>query len=414
MTELRLDRTPPTAADLHLMEGTPVPADRQVSLANWQKPPGNRWGFQHVSELLPTARVARGDGPVWELSAAPRDLSNVPVAVGERDPVPLGSVLDATYTDGFLVLHHGRVVLEEYANGMHADTRHLVMSVSKSFCGSLTGVLVGRGHLDPDALVADLMPELAETSFAGATVRDLLDMSTGTQFSEDYHDPESECWEFDRYVGWTREVGEPQTTGCSLEYILGLGNDRPHGREFDYRSVLTDLLAAILERVTATRYPELMSRELWSRLGAEHDAEIALDRAGWAVADGGLCVTLRDLARFGQLHLQGGTFDGSPIVPAAWVRDSRHGDAAARERFARSSNPVAQMLPGGMYRNQWWSLDPEAGVMLALGVHGQAVLVHPPADMVIVKLSSWPGPADDELVGPTFGLVAAVLDALAD
>ncbi|MGH3295875.1 MAG: serine hydrolase, partial [Trebonia sp.] len=176
----------------------PFGAGRLVTLENWQRPPVNRWSFQHVRELIPTARIARGDGPVWELPRAERDdLDELRFAVQPGELAPDGAltvreVLEATCTDGFLVLHRGQIVSERYFNGLRPDVAHLLMSVSKSVTGLVAGALASTGRLDVTQRVETIVPELSGTSFAGATVQHLLDMRAGTRFREDYDDPDAE------------------------------------------------------------------------------------------------------------------------------------------------------------------------------------------------------------------------------
>src|SRR5687767_1056936 len=112
-----MTRRVPTAAELGVMIGSPPEADRLVTLDNWQEPPYNRWGFQHVRALIPTARIARGDGPVWKLPRTERDLMGARVRVGGRRTT-LRRLLEDSYTDGLLVMHRGRVISEIYENGM--------------------------------------------------------------------------------------------------------------------------------------------------------------------------------------------------------------------------------------------------------------------------------------------------------
>jgi hypothetical protein len=382
---------PPTAADIGLMRDSRPSPERLVTLANWQEPPFSRWAFQHFRELVPTATIARGEGPVAELPHAPRDIDSLRFASVSGAPTTVARMLTATYTDALLVLHRGAIVAERYFNGMTASTPHLLQSVSKSITGTVAGILIERGALDPAALVSDYVPDLAGTSFAGATLRQVLDMRTGTKFSEEYTDLKAEIRQYEQVIGW-RPRTDPQPTDDLWSYICALSNARPHGAPFEYRSILTDLLGWILECAGGARYAELLSRELWARLGAEHDAEIAVDGHGHPVADGGISVTLRDLGRFGQAYLQGGFFNGSQIVPGAWVRDCWQGDDEAQAAFAAS--PQAARYPGGMYRNQWWVIDPVSGVYLASGIHGQSVFVHLPSETVVVKLSTWPEALD--------------------
>jgi len=205
----------PTAADLGLMAGPPpFPAERSVTLANWQEPPFNRWAFQHVGELIPTVRIARGDGPVARLPEDVRDLTRTPVRSDGR-PVRLATFLERTYTDGIIVLHGGRVLMESYFNGMAARTRHLLMSVSKSVTSVVCGRLVDRGLLSPNDPVTTHLPELAGTSWDGCTVRHLLDMRAGTRFDEDYTklDADVRCLSTSPLI--TRPSGTSVPTGAA-------------------------------------------------------------------------------------------------------------------------------------------------------------------------------------------------------
>src|SRR5438445_6792927 len=224
-----------TAAQLGLMAGPPpFPVERLVTLANWQDPPFNRWAFQHVGELIPTARIARGDGPVSRLPEDPRDLSATPVhADGRR--VPLATFLERTYTDGIIVLHGGRVVMESYFNGMSARTRHLVMSVSKSVTSAVSGRLVGRGLLSPDDPVTAHRPELAGTSWAGCTVWHRLDMRAGTRFDEDYTNLDADVRVYEQIYLWRPRVNL-DLPAVITAYYATLATARPHGGGVAYRS----------------------------------------------------------------------------------------------------------------------------------------------------------------------------------
>src|SRR5262252_8251601 len=152
------------------MTGMPPSGDDVVGVHNWSTYPHLRWGFLHTREVVPTARIERGDGPVLELDQDPRDLSGVAFEFRGREWT-VGELLAETFTDGFLVLHHGRILTEQYGPGMTPQTTHLLQSVSKSIAGTLAGVVIGRGDLDPDAPVTDYIVELRGTSFEGATVR---------------------------------------------------------------------------------------------------------------------------------------------------------------------------------------------------------------------------------------------------
>ena len=389
-----------------LMQGLPPPGDRVVGVHNWSTYPHLRWGFLHTREVVPTARIERGSGPVLPLEPDLRDVAGITFSwAGER--LTVADMLERTYADGFLVLHGGRVAAEHYGAGMTPATTHLLQSVSKSIAGTVAGVLAGRGVIHPDAPVTAYIDELAGTSFEGATVRHVLDMRTGTAYDETYDDPASDVFLTEVLAGWRPAAGEPAAAHV-YEQITQLRNARPHGQVFDYRSILTELLGWVLERASGTRYPELVSEALWSRIGAEQDADITI-RHGVALPDGGVCATLRDMARFGLMHLREGRVGDEQVVPREWVLDTRHGDQECIDAYARAED--IEVHEGEMYRNQFWVLERDA-VYAALGIHGQMVWINAPADVVCVKLSTWPAPTDDELEGCCLTAFAAIADAL--
>ena len=349
---------------------------------DWDRPPWNRWSCQPIREIVPTVEVWRGEMPVRALPNAPVDLEALPVVDSVGSPTSLIGLLDETYTDGFLVLKNGTVVFERYFNGMTPRTLHLSQSMAKSVTASVCGILVGRGLIDPAALVTDYLPDLSNTGWAGASVQHVLDMTTGVRFSEEYTDPYSEMGQTDVAAGW-----KPIPPGSDPDFkwpsnvwdlILGLKDrTRPHGAAFEYRSIETDVLAFIMERVSGKRLAELISHELWQKIGVEESACFTVDSAGYALADGGFNATLRDYGRFGQMLLE----NGGGIVPAQWIETTRtsvHGP-----HFNES-------LPEGGYHNQFWIVDPRSRALTCRGVFGQLIHIDWDNQMVVVKLSTYP------------------------
>ena len=363
-----------------------------ITLTDWQRPEHMSWSYRHVRQLIPTARVARG-----------AVASPLPRAERAPELPAVAALLEDAATDGLIVLHGGEVVVEAYPRGMRPHDTHLLQSVSKSITGTLAGVLVGRGALAPHDAVCDHVPELRGTSFDGASVRDLLDMRAGTRFDETYDDPASDVRASEAQFGWTQG---PPPAPDAIAFLAALANHRDHGGRFEYRSILTDVLGLVLERAGGAPFAELLSRELWALLGAEFDAEVTVDPRGFAVADGGICVALRDLARFGRLVLE----DGGGVVPADWIADTLRGADDSKAAFA--ADPHADDLPGGHYRNQWWVPAGER-VLLGLGIHGQFLYIDPGAGMVAAKLSTWPTPLDPERRNATLAAFQAVADQLA-
>jgi CubicO group peptidase (beta-lactamase class C family) len=350
-----------------------------ITLEDWQDPRHTAWSYRHVRELIPTARVASAPLP----AELPRAAAPPAGLAAER-------LLADESLDGLLVLHDGAVVLEEHRRGLRPDDVHLLQSVSKSITGTLAGVLVARGALAADDPVTLHVTELAGTSFDGASVRDLLDMRAGTRFDENYDDPASDIRASEVQFGWT--PGR-RPAPDALRYLAGLANHRPHGGRFEYRSILTDVLGLVLERAAGAPFAEVLGRELWAPLGAETDAQVTVDAGGFAVADGGICVSLRDLARFGRLVVDGGAVDGRQVVPAAWLDDTLAGGADSAAAFAQDEH--AGDLPGGHYRNQWW-VPEDRQTLLAMGIHGQFVIADRATRTVMAVLSTWPTPLDPE------------------
>ena len=376
-----------------------VPVGSGVTLANWRTAQFLQWSFQHSREIVPTARVSRGNGKIAELPTTLTSLTDLAVPPVAGRPTTVGAVLRSTYTDGFLVLHDGVVAAEEYPSGMAADSLHSLMSVTKSLIGCVAAVLVDQGLVDPAAPLTAYVPELAASGYAGATVRHVLDMRSGVVFSEDYLDPHAEIRLLEQCIGWSPS-GDPGAPASLYDFLVTLRQGSVHGGPFAYRSCETDALGWVCERAAGAQMPELLSDLLWSCLGVEHDADISVDKAGVAVHDGGMSTTVRDLGRFGQMLLNEGlSLTGQRVLPQRWIHDTFGGDPDSRQAFAAS--PTDTRMPGGMYRNQLWVPYPDAPLLLCLGIHGQMVYVNPTARVVGVKLSSWPVPQDAAMLSST-------------
>ncbi len=319
----------------------------------------------------------------------------------------MAGFLDETYTDGFLVLKNGAISYERYFNGMNERTLHLSQSVAKSFVGMVAGILIGRGLLDVNAPVTSYLPELEQTGWRGATLQQVLDMTTGTRFSEEYTNPYSEIGQSDVASGW-KPI--PPDSDASFkwprhmwELITGLTQTtRPHGELFSYRSIETDVLGFCMERVTGKRLPQLLSEELWQKMGAEESACITVDSAGFALADGGLNACLRDYGRFGQMVLE----NGGGVIPASWIEATRSGNHGIFKE------PYTLSIPHGAYKNQFWIEDPTSRAILAKGVFGQLIYVNWDYKMVVVKLSSWPDFLNRPFDVATFSAMHAIGKAL--
>ncbi len=369
-----------------------------ATLANWRTAPFSRWAFHHVRELIPSADIPCAAGEPMALPSAPANLD-------------LAGFMAKTDTDGLAIVHRGRLVFEHYANDMTPEAPHILMSVSKSMLGLLAGALAARGLLDPQRAVTDVIPELSGTAYRGASIRHLLDMRAGVAFEEDYLASSGPIVEYRKATGWN-PLGPGEAPSDLHGFYPSLtASDGPHGGRFRYTSPNTDLLGWVIERATGRRYADLMSELVWKPLGASRSAYITVDRLGAPRCAGGMCVALQDLARVGQLLVEGGRRDGREVIPAAWIEDiAGAGDAQAW--LAGDFTEIFLRLPM-RYRSQWYVIDGPNPLLAAWGIHGQHLFVDRRREIVIAKLSSQSAPVDLERMALTLRTVPQICDALA-
>lgn len=378
------------------MVGSPPPADRIIRFADssFFQFPATRWAFSNFRQLQPTTVVPRGSHPAVPLPRAERDdIDGVTfVPIGRSDPMTWAQSLAANYTDGIVILHRGRIVHERYFGALDQDRQHIAYSVTKSFVATLAATLVAEGRLDDQALVPQYVPELANSGFGDATVRQLMDMTTGLEYTEDYTDPNSPVWEFSRAGGFLPRPANYRGPDSFYEFLPTIRKGSPHGERFSYKTVNTDTLGWILRRITNGSISDLFRERFWSTLGVEQDGYFMVDSTGTEFAGGGYNLTLRDLCRFGEMMRLDGRWNGHQVVPAAVVDDIRRG--GNRDHFALAGY---NLLPGWSYRNMWWVSHNEHGAYAARGIHGQTVYVDPAAEMVIARFASHPGAANANL-----------------
>ncbi|WPZ33799.1 serine hydrolase [Thalassobaculum sp. OXR-137] len=389
-----------------LMQGFPPSPETQVDLSNWRTAPYNRWAFHHVREIVPSADIPNDPESVAALPTASRDLDQLAV----EGAGSLTEFLAATDTDGIVILHDGHIVFESYANGMDAFTPHILMSVSKSLLGLIAGILIEDGSLDPNAFVADYVPEIADTAYKGASVRHLLDMRAGVEFDENYLATSGAIIAYRKAQNWNPLDPGERPSDLRSFYASMTAPDGPHNGRFHYVSPNTDLLGWVIERASGQRYADLMSDRLWRPMGAERSAYITVDRLGAPRCAGGVCTTVRDLARVGQLLLQGGSRDGQQIIPAEWIDDLISGgdpDAWNEGDFVELFRRAPMR-----YRSKWYVQDGPAPLLFGFGVHGQNLFVDRTNQVVIAKVSSQAAPIDEERNDLTLRAVRAIVEAL--
>lgn len=386
-------------AALGWMVGSPPSPERTVYFhdGSYFRFPAWRWSVSNFRRLMPTVNVSRGLGAPVPLRRKPRtDIDAVEFTpIGSSETMTWKDSLAANYTDGVVVLHRGRIVYERYFGVLEEDGQHGAMSVTKSFVGTLGAMLVAEGVLDADRPVAEYVPELANSAFGDATVRQVLDMTTAIRFSEDYTDPDAEIWAHARAGNPLPKPDDYRGPRSYYEFLQTVEKNGRHGDAFAYKTANTDALGWVIARVTGRSVATLLSERIWRHLGAEQDAYFSVDSLGTPFAGGGLNTGLRDLARFGEMIRRGGRLNGRQIVPRAVVDDIRAGGDP--EKFAKAGY---RLLEGWSYRNMWWVTHNEHGAFAARGVHGQTIYIDPAAEMVIARYASHPV-AGNAAIDPT-------------
>ena len=379
-----------------VMQGFPPAEPNRASLANWRKAPYCHWAFHHVREIIPSAEISNDPTKVWELEPSTMDTSNL----------GLDEAMAKTDCDAVVVLHKDKLVHESYRNGMTSRDPHILMSVSKSMLGLVAGTLVERGELAEDDLITKYVPELENTAYVGATVRDLLDMRAGVLFDEDYLATEGPIIDYRYAANWNPVPKDHAPIDLRSFMSLLTEPDGPHGGRFHYVSPNTDLLAWVFERASGMRYAKLVSERLWKPLGAEAPGYITVDRIGGARAAGGKCFLARDLARVGMMMANGGQRNGKQVVPSSWLEDIvKNGDPQAW-KDGDFYNEMGQR--DIHYRSKWYVKREAEPLIFGVGIHGQFLFVDPAKKLSI----SWFASQDSPLDGPLFEKTLSIIEKI--
>ena len=289
----------------------------------------------------------------------------------------LSTWIDETWTTGLVVIRDGAITFEEYYRGNNESTRTISWSLAKSFVSALFGIAIAEGHIasihDP---VTQYVPMLKGTGYDGVAIKDVLQMSSGVRFDEDYA----------TFFSDINRMGRAIALDTSIDaFVASLKNDRPPGTYNHYVSMDTQVLAMVLREATGATIGEYSESRLWQKIGMESDAYWLVDSQGMELAFGGLNAVLRDYARLGLLYLQEGMWNGEQIVPEEWVRASVTPDAP---HLQPGPNDLSNTDFG--YGYQWWIPPDPEGDFLAIGIYNQYIYIHPRHRTVIVKSSAYP------------------------
>lgn len=362
-----------------LLIGTAGPARAQDPGLLFWAPERREAQFRDMAAIQPHGLVSRGDGPVRALP------------VGTPLDLDIDAHMQAERVAGVLVIQDGRVRLERYGLGMTELDPWVSFSMTKSLTSTLVGAAIRDGHIDSmDDPITDYIPEMAGGGYEGVTLRQLLTMTSGVDWNEDYADPNSDV---------ARMLTTPPEPGldATVSYMRGRARVAEPGTRWHYSTGETNLVGVLVARAVGRPLSQYLAETIWSRAGMEHDAAWALDTQGREI--GGCCVsaTLRDWGRVGLMALEDGVVGGTRIVPDDW--------------FAQATRKQADIgTPGRGYGYQWWTREPDQ--FEASGIFGQWIHVDPSRRMVVVVLSAWPTAIGPERSRARFDLLTRIRAAV--
>ncbi len=368
------------------------PARLLIDKYSYMVQPYNFYYFHHMDQLgLRTDWVQKPAQP-YPLHEAVKPFALQYTFAGAK--YSLDDYFVRNYVTGFLVLHDDQIVFEKYFHGADQNSRFVSQSVGKSIASILVGVAVSEGKIQSvDDPVDEYLPYLKASGYHGVSIRNILNMSTGVSYSEDYRDPNSGA----ALIGAALLKGKP----TFQEFVSSMEPTQVKpGTRFEYQSVNTQALGLLLEKVTGMRLNRYAEEKLWQKIGAQSDAffyesKAQPDTCAFACFN----ATVRDYARVGLMMMRGGVLGAQRVVPESWVHDS--------------TTPTAEYLkPGHLgegpqgYGYQWWIPPGDDGAFEALGIFGQSIYVDPKLHVVIVQTSAWPEPLGG---GPELNMENAVV-----
>jgi CubicO group peptidase (beta-lactamase class C family) len=380
------------------MQGVPPTRESQVTLKNYRDYPKSRWAFRNAGAPLHVVMIPRA-GAIHSFDRAINPSIGPSLHLDkERQQLSFDEIFEQNYADAVMVVQGNTLLHENYFGDFTEHDQHIWFSMTKSLVSSALGLLVAQGKVDLSESPVKYIPELKGSGFARVTIQNVLDHTSALSFKENYTDLNSD---FARYyapslsMGWLPGAADasPDDTEIYgahdfLEHFVKADLTIKPGESFDYNSTNADLLGWLIARISGQSLQQYLHANIWAKLGAEHDATIAVDRAYMPVATGGMNSTLRDAARFGMMIRDGGKFNGQQVIPRQWVDASLEISAKARRNMVANKKYASD--PWSAYHNMWWVLDAKAGEYCAVGIHGQVIYINRSADTVMVWFSSQP------------------------
>lgn len=383
------------AMALALMAAGGAGAQERVGVrGTWGEPANAPGAFHNMEELFPSRRIAP------PAAALPLKEPTAPLAFTytyNGKTKTLEDFAADTRTSGLLILRGDQILHERYYMGASPDSRFISFSVGKSFVSTLIGIALAEGKIRSlDDRMIDYLPDLKGGAYEKTTIKDVLEMSSGTEFDEEYTSAKSGI------AGFLGRFDANQ--GGLYDYSRQFKSAHAPGAKFNYASADTEILGALLAKATGVRPADYMTEKLWKPMGAEAEARWILDQpgdAGREVAAGGLVIRLRDYARFGYLAAHDGMVGGRQVLPKGWIALATQPQRPQVQYGKLGDGPLG-------YGYQWWLIPGADRAFTGEGIYGQFLMVNPQLDLVVVKTSAWTAAWDDPMALETFAMFEAL------
>lgn len=377
-----------TTSKPDLMVGFPPKAHTQVTFANYRDYPHSKWSFNNISAVFNTAQIPRGNAH-WQFESNGKKLDKTAAK-------HISHVFANNDADSVIITQNGNILHEEYWGFAAPQKQHIWFSVTKSLVSSAFGVLIEQGKVNLSDSPVKYLPELKNSGFERVTIQHLLNHSTAIDFKENYTDLNSDFLRYYApamnmaYIPGGRDANPQQTDIYGIyNFLAKFVKADKHvtpGDVFDYNSANTDVLGWIISRVSGMALNDFLYQHIWQKIGATHNAYIAVDRAYMPVATAGMSSTLRDAAKFGLLILQDGQFNGEQVLPKAWL--TKITQVSDKQKRKMTVNPKYKNAGWEAYNNMWWILDSDKGEFAASGIHGQVIYINKSKNVAAVFYSS--------------------------
>lgn len=328
--------------------------------------------FQNMPKFYPSKPLNASSNPL--ILPSKKNIAIQGQFTYDNITYDINEYIDQTRTEGLLIIKNDTIIYEKYWNDLEEHESHISWSMAKSFTSTLIGIYHEKGLFQLSDPITKYLPQYKDSGYDGVTIKNLLQMSSGVRFNEDYGDFNSDINRF----------GRAFALGSSLEeFSQSLTNEKPQGTYNHYVSIDTQVLGILLAKITGKSITQLTQEHIWEPLGMEHQGQWLTDNTGMEVVLGGLNASLRDFSKLGMLYKNNGILNGQKVISPQWIKDSTTPDLP---HLVRGNNP--QSSNHHAYGYQWWMPRNNKNVIAMGGIYNQYVYTDTLNNIIITKLSA--------------------------